>query len=123
MISLENNRIDYSKSKLSIFISYLMPHKTAFALDMGLSLAVALVDLVFPYVTRRTMNTLLPEQRYAAFFTVMGIVLAADLRRDDSRCVVYPVDRQCEADIGIAGAFARLCGVFYPSAAQNAAGE
>ena len=73
MISLENNRIDYSKSKLSIFISYLMPHKTAFALDMGLSLAVALVDLVFPYVTRRTMNTLLPEQRYAAFFTVMGI--------------------------------------------------
>ena len=77
MITLENNRIDYSKSKLSIFISYLMPHKKAFALDMGLSLAVALVDLVFPYVTRRTMNTLLPEQRYAAFFTVMGIVLAS----------------------------------------------
>ena len=81
MITLENNRIDYSKSKLSIFISYLMPHKTAFALDMGLSLTVALVDLVFPYVTRRTMNTLLPEQRYAAFFTVMGIVLASYLLR------------------------------------------
>ena len=38
-------RIDYSKSKLSIFAAYIRPHRRAFALDMGLSLAVAVVLL------------------------------------------------------------------------------
>ena len=74
-------RIDYSKSKLSIFAAYIRPHRRAFALDMGLSLAVAVVDLVFPYVTRQTMNRLLPERLFTVFFAVMGILFAAYLLR------------------------------------------
>ncbi len=73
--------IDYSKSKLSIFASYIRPHRGAFLLDMGLSLAVALVDLIFPYVTRQAMNRLLPEKLFTIFFVVMGILFAAYLLR------------------------------------------
>ena len=76
-----NRDIDFDKSKLSIFASYIRPHGAAFALDMGLSLAVALVDLAFPYVTRQAMNTLLPESKFAAFFTVMAVLFSAYLLR------------------------------------------
>ena len=76
-----NGNIDFSKSKLSIFASYIRPHSRAFALDMGLSLAVALVDLVFPYISRHAMNSLLPQKLFSAFFTVMGLLFASYLLR------------------------------------------
>ena len=76
-----NRDIDFGRSKLSVFASYIRPHGREFALDMGLSLAVALVDLAFPYVTRQTMNTLLPESRFTAFFTVMAVLFSAYLLR------------------------------------------
>ena len=76
-----NRNIDFSRSKLSIFASYIYPHRVAFALDMGLSLAVALVDLAFPYVTRRTMNSALPQQHFRTFFLIMAALLIAYLLR------------------------------------------
>ena len=48
---------------------------------MLLSLAVALVDLAFPYITRTTMNTLLPERAFSAFFLVMALLFASYLLR------------------------------------------
>ena len=72
---------DFNRSKLAVFASYIYPHRGAFALDMCLSLAVALVDLAFPYVTRHTMNTLLPQKLFTAFFSVMAILFAAYLLR------------------------------------------
>ena len=76
-----NRNIDFNRSKLAVFASYIYPHRGAFALDMCLSLAVALVDLAFPYVTRHTMNTLLPQKLFTAFFSVMAILFAAYLLR------------------------------------------
>ena len=76
-----NRTIDFNRSKLAVFASYIAPHRGAFALDMCLSLAVALVDLAFPYVTRHTMNTLLPQKQFAAFFSVMALLFAAYLLR------------------------------------------
>ena len=76
-----NRTIDFNRSKLVVFASYIAPHRGAFALDMCLSLAVALVDLAFPYVTRHTMNTLLPQKQFAAFFSVMALLFAAYLLR------------------------------------------
>ena len=72
---------DYSKSKLAIFASYIKPHSRAFATDMALSVGVALVDLVFPYVSRWSMRTLLPEGLFKAFFAVMAIMFAAYILR------------------------------------------
>ena len=76
-----NRNIDFNRPKLAVFASYIYPHRGAFALDMCLSLAVALVDLAFPYVTRHTMNTLLPQKQFTAFFFVMAILFAAYLLR------------------------------------------
>ena len=73
--------IDYNKSKLSVFCAYIAAHKTDFIKDMALSLAVALVDLAFPYVTRHAMNMLLPGRLFTLFFAVMAILFAAYLLR------------------------------------------
>ena len=78
---MQNTKKDFSKSDLSIFISYMLPHKKLFALDMFLSALIAFIDLSFPYITRKAMNSLLPQKLYVAFFTVMAAVLAAYLLR------------------------------------------
>ena len=72
---------DFSRSKLSVFVSYIKPYRAAFAADMGLSTAVALVDLIFPMVSRRSMQTLLPQGLFKAFFSVMSVVFIAYLFR------------------------------------------
>lgn len=72
---------DFSRSKLAIFASYIKPHGKAFAIDMALSVGIALVDLIFPYVSRWTMRNLLPQGLFRTFFTVMAIMLAAYVLR------------------------------------------
>ena len=72
---------DYSRSKLAIFASYIKPHGKAFAIDMSLSVGIALVDLIFPYVSRWSMRSLLPEGLFRTFFTVMVIMFAAYILR------------------------------------------
>ena len=81
MSEAEMKTIDYEKSKLSIFAAYIRPHKAAFLLDMLLSLFMALVDLAFPYLTRHSMNTLLPEKKFAVFFVVMAALFVSYLLR------------------------------------------
>ena len=58
-------------------MAYVFAHKGLFALDMVCALAVAAIDLVFPWVSRTAMNTLLPQKLFAAFFTVMAVMVAA----------------------------------------------
>ena len=70
-------KIDYRGKALKIFMAYVFAHKGLFAIDMICALAVAAVDLVFPYVSRSAMTTLLPQKLYGAFFTVMAIMVAA----------------------------------------------
>ena len=72
---------DFSRNKYSVFASYIWPHRKAFAADMALSLAIALIDLVFPLVSRKAMQQLLPAQLFRTFFIVMGVLLAAYLLR------------------------------------------
>lgn len=60
-----------------IFFSYFKPHKRLFFLDIACALAMSLIDLAFPFVSRICMYTLLPESAYHAFFAVMAVVFAA----------------------------------------------
>ena len=60
-----------------IFLSYYKPHLKLFILDMCCALGIALVDLAFPYVSRLSMQSLLPSGLFGAFFAVMGILLGA----------------------------------------------
>ena len=62
---------------LKKFMSYVFRHRKLFIIDMLCAVTVALVDLIFPYVSKTAMNTLLPDKMYRAFFTVMFIMVAA----------------------------------------------
>ncbi|MBQ5738969.1 MAG: ABC transporter ATP-binding protein [Oscillospiraceae bacterium] len=65
------------KGALSVFLSYFKPHYKLFAVDMLCAVTVSVVDLAFPLATRQAMYTLLPEQKYMAFFVLMAIMVAA----------------------------------------------
>ncbi len=65
------------KSHLAIFASYYKPHLSMFLLDMLCALGIALVDLAFPYVSRLSMERLLPVGAIETFFAVMAILLVA----------------------------------------------
>lgn len=73
--------IDYNKSKFKVFLCYLKKYKSRFALDMALSVIIAAVDLVFPYVSRWSINTLLPNSIYKTFFVVMLIMFVSYIIR------------------------------------------
>ena len=69
--------INYHDKPLKIFMAYVFAHRGLFAVDMVCALAVAAIDLVFPYVSRTAMNTLLPQKLFTTFFVVMAIMVAA----------------------------------------------
>ena len=71
------NKINYNDRPLKIFARYIARHKGLFWLDMGCSVAVALIDLLFPYVSRMSMYRLLPDKLFGAFFAVMALMAAA----------------------------------------------
>jgi ATP-binding cassette subfamily B protein len=62
---------------LSIFISYYRPHLKLFVLDMVCALCICLVDLAFPFVSRLSMQQLLPQRMFQAFFIVMAVLVGA----------------------------------------------
>ena len=68
---------NYFVNPFKLFMSYVAGHKKLFAIDMGCALLVSVIDLAFPYVSRISMNSLLPNRLFAMFFTVMGIMVAA----------------------------------------------
>jgi ATP-binding cassette subfamily B protein len=68
---------DFHKSPLRVFISYYRPHWKLFALDMICALVACFADLAFPYVTRYSLNTVLPNGLYRLFFLLMGAMVLA----------------------------------------------
>ena len=66
-----------NKKPLAILLSYFKPHRGLFVLDLACATIVALVDLAFPLVTRKSMYDLLPNRQYRTFFTVMAVMMAA----------------------------------------------
>ncbi len=74
-------RKNYNDKPFKIFVSYMAGRKKLFIIDMICAIAVSLIDLAFPYVSRLSMNRLLPGKLYRVFFVVMGIMLAAYLLR------------------------------------------
>ncbi len=88
------------------FLAYYKPHKKIFALDMLASLAVAMIGIVYPIITRTMLNKLIPEKQYEMIVAggltllmlyfcrmllnyfiqyqghVMGVQMQAHMRRD-----------------------------------------
>ena len=91
---------------LKKFLSYYKPHKLIFTLDMLAALAVSLIGIVYPIVTRRMLNDLIPNRNYRLVVTfglallglylvkmllnffiqyyghIMGVRMQAQMRRD-----------------------------------------
>ena len=73
---------DYkNKSEFQIFLSYFKPHIGLFLMDMVCALAIALIDLAFPAISRWCMYTLLPQNAWKTFWLVMLAVFAAYILR------------------------------------------
>ena len=59
------NQKDFkNKSEMQIFLSYFRPHRKLFLLDMVCALAIAVIDLAFPFISRWCMYKLLPDNAY-----------------------------------------------------------
>ncbi|MGM9992633.1 MAG: ABC transporter ATP-binding protein [Candidatus Bruticola sp.] len=70
-----------NQSELQIFLSYFKPHKKLFFLDMSCALAISIIDLAFPAVSRWCLYTLLPQQAWRTFWLVMAIITVAYVLR------------------------------------------
>ena len=66
-----------NRGYLRIFASYYKPHWKLFALDMVCALCICIVDLLFPVLSRYSMQTLLPQKAFSAFFALMGALALA----------------------------------------------
>lgn len=60
-----------------IFMSYIAGEKRLFAIDMACAVLVAAIDLAFPYVSKNSMQTYLPQNLYRTFFVIMAVLAAA----------------------------------------------
>lgn len=60
-----------------IFMSYIAGEKRLFAIDMVCAVLVAAIDLAFPYVSKNSMQTYLPQNLYRTFFIIMAVLAAA----------------------------------------------
>ena len=72
---------NYNDNPFKIFISYITGHKDLFAIDMACAIIVSVIDMVFPYISRMSMNRLLPQGLFITFFAVMGIMILAFIFR------------------------------------------
>ena len=92
-----------NRGHIAIFLSYYKPHMKLFLIDMCCALGISLVDLAFPWASRRALNELLPQNLYTAFFAVMAILLGAYLLRAGMQYVVaywgHIMGVRIEADI------------------------
>lgn len=82
---------DYrEKHPLIIFLHYFKDHRRLFALDLSCAIAIALIDLSFPLITRQALYTWLPGGSYRVFFIAMGLCMAGFLLRAVlNYCVTY----------------------------------
>ena len=60
---------------LKRFISYYGPHKKLFALDMLASLAVSVIGLMYPIITRKMMNEWIPNKELKLLVIFGGVLL------------------------------------------------
>lgn len=71
-------KMDFKNKKpFEIFVAYIVREKKLFIIDTICAVLVAAIDLAFPYVSKNSMQTYLPQSMYKTFFIVMAILAAA----------------------------------------------
>lgn len=91
------------KSPLRIFLHYFGNHKGLFTLDISCAVLIALIDLAFPLVTRKSLYDLLPNGKYQVFFALMAAAMAFYILRAGLNYIVcyfgHTFGIRVEADI------------------------
>ncbi len=59
---------------LKKFLKYYKPHKKIFILDMLASLAISLIAILYPVITRNMLNVFIPEKKYS-LIVIAGVGL------------------------------------------------
>lgn len=57
------------------FIGYYKPHKKLFFMDIFCALMIAIIDLLYPYVSRYVLQNLLPNKEYKTFVIVIVVII------------------------------------------------
>lgn len=77
MSETKNKRtIAQTKGLLKRFMAYYKPHIKLFSMDMGASLLVSMIGIVYPIVTRTMLNDLIPNRNYR-MVVIFGVTLLA----------------------------------------------
>ena len=71
----------YNSKPLKIFFSYYKPHLKIFLLDMFCAVLISLIDICFPMISKFTIDSILPEQKFKTFFILIIALLAMYLLR------------------------------------------
>lgn len=84
------NKKNFNKSSLRIFLSYYKPHLGLFIGDMICATFIAVIDIVFPMLTRWAINELIPNKNIKVFVILCaGLFLAFLLRKLCNWFVAY----------------------------------
>ncbi len=73
---------------LKRFVAYYKPYMGLFILDLFCALIIAVVDLVYPLISKYSLEELLPTQQFRAFYVFMGIIMGAYLLKGFLQYVV-----------------------------------
>lgn len=76
------------RGALREFAAFYKPHLGLFSLDMCCALLIALVDVLFPVVTRKVLYDYIPNQAVRTFTLVMGLMLLAYIVRMAAQWIV-----------------------------------
>ncbi|SHK43210.1 ABC transporter ATP-binding protein [Paramaledivibacter caminithermalis] len=88
---------------IKLFSSYYKPHKKLFIIDMLCAFFMAVIDLVFPMVTRSLFNDILPNGKIRTFYILIGTLFILYILRAIFNYVVdywgHVVGTRMEADM------------------------
>lgn len=74
--------MDYKNSStLRLFAAHYKNHMGLFLLDLGCATLASLIELAFPYNSRKCIQQFLPNGQFQTFFIVMGVIVLAYILR------------------------------------------
>lgn len=99
------NKEFFNRSKLKIFADYYKPHLPMFILNLTCALCIALIDVSFPALTRYSLENLLPNNMFNAFFLIAVIFVVLYILRSAFYYIVtywgHDLGVRMEADMRI----------------------
>jgi ATP-binding cassette subfamily B protein len=70
-----DHKQDFNRPIFAIFASYYRPHRMLFAADMLCASLIAAADMLFPMMTKYTIEKMLPTHLYRFFFVMVGLMI------------------------------------------------